>query len=202
MFRMHRGGLLLFAAVAAVASLAGCTRGPEARRYQLQGQVLAVRVESSEILVRHEDIVGFMPAMTMPYRVKEAGLLKDRVPGDLITDLQRAGAIGDPLYELNFKSLAWDATFTYRLAFDASAALLAAPARWLVLDSVKMGAWVWLNGRFLGAVADQFLRYEFDVSAVLEPTDNELLVTFPPSNHALNDEARWIACSGAWDWAP
>ena len=124
------------------------------------------------------------------------------VPGDLITDLQRAGAIGDPLYELNFKSLAWDATFTYRLAFDASAALLAAPARWLVLDSVKMGAWVWLNGRFLGAVADQFLRYEFDVSAVLEPTDNELLVTFPPSNHALNDEARWIACSGAWDWAP
>ncbi len=85
MFRMHRGALLLFAAVAAVGSLAGCTREPEARRYQLQGQVLAVRVESSEILVRHEDIVGFMPAMTMPYRVKEAGLLKDRVPGDLIT---------------------------------------------------------------------------------------------------------------------
>ena len=85
MFRMHRGALLLFAAVAAVASLAGCTREPEARRYQLQGQVLAVRVESSEILVRHEDIVGFMPAMTMPYRVKDARLLKDRVPGDLIT---------------------------------------------------------------------------------------------------------------------
>jgi len=85
MFRMDRGALLLFAAVAAVASLAGCTREPEARRYQLQGQVLAVRVESSEILVRHEDIVGFMPAMTMPYRVKDAGLLKDRVPGDLIT---------------------------------------------------------------------------------------------------------------------
>ncbi len=85
MFRMHRGALLLFAAVAVVASLAGCTREPEARRYQLQGQVLAVRPETSEILVKHEDIQGFMPAMTMPYRVKDAGLLKDRVPGDLIT---------------------------------------------------------------------------------------------------------------------
>ena len=85
MFRMHRGALLLFAAVAAVASLAGCTREPEAHRYQLQGQVLAVRPETSEILVKHEDIQGFMPAMTMPYRVKDAGLLKDRVPGDLIT---------------------------------------------------------------------------------------------------------------------
>lgn len=84
MFRMHRGALLLFAAVAAVASLAGCTREPEARRYQLQGQVLAVRVESSEILVRHEDIVGFMPAMTMPYRVKSAKLLEGIAPGDLI----------------------------------------------------------------------------------------------------------------------
>ncbi len=31
-----------------------------------------------------------------------------RVPGDLITDLENSGVIGDPLYELNFKSAAWD----------------------------------------------------------------------------------------------
>eukprot|EP01047_Picozoa_sp_COSAG01_P000930 COSAG01_NODE_19_length_39011_cov_38.134968_4_plen_160_part_00 len=29
-----------------------------------------------------------------------------------------------------------------------------------------------------------------------------LKLVFPPSNHTLNDEARWMACSGAWDWAP
>ena len=62
-----------------------CSRAPETRTYQLQGQVLAVRPETSEILVKHEDIQGFMPAMTMPYQVKEPALLKDRVPGDLIT---------------------------------------------------------------------------------------------------------------------
>lgn len=68
-----------------VAVLASCSREPEARTYQLTGQVLAVRPETSEILVKHEDIKDFMPAMTMPYQVKDAALLKDRAPGDLIT---------------------------------------------------------------------------------------------------------------------
>ena len=64
---------------------AGCTRTPEARTYQLKGQVLAVKAETKEILVKHEDIPGFMPAMTMPYAVKDAALLRDRAPGDLVT---------------------------------------------------------------------------------------------------------------------
>lgn len=64
---------------------AACSRGPEAPTYQLKGQVLAVRPETREILVKHDDIPGFMPAMTMPYAVKDAALLKDRAPGDLIT---------------------------------------------------------------------------------------------------------------------
>ncbi|MDP2056099.1 MAG: hypothetical protein Q8L75_20890, partial [Acidobacteriota bacterium] len=48
---------------------AGCSRGPETgnpkglppqevRTYPLTGQVLAVRPETNEILVKHEDIVG------------------------------------------------------------------------------------------------------------------------------------------------
>jgi protein SCO1/2 len=61
-----------------------CSRTPAPQTYQLTGQVLTVKPETSEILVKHDDIPGFMPAMTMPYVVKEAALLKDRVPGDLI----------------------------------------------------------------------------------------------------------------------
>ena len=78
---MHRVTILLLAVVIASA---GCSREPEARRYELHGQVLAVKADSNEILVKHEDIPGFMPAMTMPYIVKEAALLSDRAPGDLI----------------------------------------------------------------------------------------------------------------------
>lgn len=71
--------------LAALVTATACSRAPEARTYQLKGQVLAVRAETNEILVKHEDIEGFMPAMTMPYVVKEPALLKDRVAGDLIT---------------------------------------------------------------------------------------------------------------------
>jgi protein SCO1/2 len=37
------------------------------------------------VLVKHDDIPGFMPAMTMPYVVNDAALIRERVPGDLIT---------------------------------------------------------------------------------------------------------------------
>ena len=64
---------------------AGCNREPDTRTYQLNGQVLAVNQETGEILVKHDDIPGFMPAMTMPYAVKDPALIKERAPGDLIT---------------------------------------------------------------------------------------------------------------------
>ena len=88
MVAMHRSAPLIFAALLLAAS---CGRAPEVPTYQLVGQVLAVRPETSEILVKHEDIKGFMPAMTMPYRVKDAALLKDRAPGDLITATLQIG---------------------------------------------------------------------------------------------------------------
>ena len=44
------------------------------------------------MLVKHEDIPGFMPAMTMPYAVNDAALLKDRAAGDLITATLNVGA--------------------------------------------------------------------------------------------------------------
>ena len=127
------------------------------------------------------------------------------VPGDLITDLEHAGAVSDPLYDTNFKSTLWDDTpWTYTLNFTTSPSVWATPHRWLVFDSVKMGAHITLNGVYLGAAADQFLRFRFDVSALLlpPPRTNQLDVTFPPSNDTINAEARWMACSGAWDWAP
>lgn len=55
-----------------------------AREYELRGQVLAVNHEKNELTVKHEDIRGFMPAMTMPFAVKDAGLMRGREPGELI----------------------------------------------------------------------------------------------------------------------
>lgn len=58
---------------------------PPPKEYQLTGQILSIKPESREVLVKHEDIPGFMMAMTMPYKVSDANLLKDKTAGDLIT---------------------------------------------------------------------------------------------------------------------
>ena len=127
-----------------------------------------------------------------------------RVPGDLITDLEAAGLVGDPLYEVNFLDPVWDTSaWTYTAAFDLSPSvdLAASAAVLLVLDGVKMAATVAVNGQTVGAVSDQFLRYQWDVRAVLKPTGNVLTVAFTTSQDPANDESRWSACTGGWDWA-
>ena len=60
----------------------GCSR---AREYPLVGQVLAVQPHQQVMTVKHEDIQGFMPGMTMPFKVRDAAELAGRKPGDLIT---------------------------------------------------------------------------------------------------------------------
>jgi protein SCO1/2 len=65
--------------------VSACSRTPPAKEYQLQGQILDVKPETSEVLVRHGDIPGFMPAMTMPYKVEDPKVLSGKAPGDLIT---------------------------------------------------------------------------------------------------------------------
>lgn len=98
MVQVTRRAIVTFALL--VVAIA-CTREPEIPSYELRGQVLAVRLETNEILVKHEDIKGFMPAMTMPYRVKEPALLAGRTAGDLITATLQVGP-----------DLAWLSTIT------------------------------------------------------------------------------------------
>ncbi len=77
--RRARGIAALLVAVAAA-----CSRTPPAREYQLTGQILAIKPERQEVLLKHDDIKGFMPAMTMPYKVQDASLLTGKEPGDLV----------------------------------------------------------------------------------------------------------------------
>jgi protein SCO1/2 len=65
--------------------VAGCNREPPARQYELKGQILGIEAARNEVLIRHEDVKGFMPAMTMPFTVKDAGLLSGKKAGDLVT---------------------------------------------------------------------------------------------------------------------
>jgi protein SCO1/2 len=71
--------------LAAAVTAAACGGAPESRQYELTGQILAVRPERSEVVIKHEDIKGFMPGMTMPFKVRDATLLAGRQAGDLVT---------------------------------------------------------------------------------------------------------------------
>ena len=62
-----------------------CSRTPEPRRYEVRGQILGVDPQKQEVLMKHEDIPGFMPAMTMFYKVQDPKLLEGKQAGDLVT---------------------------------------------------------------------------------------------------------------------
>jgi protein SCO1/2 len=77
------GGVYRYSALALIVIvLSACSNAQE---YPLTGQVLAVDTTQQVITVKHQDIVGFMPGMTMPFKVKAARELEGKKPGDLIT---------------------------------------------------------------------------------------------------------------------
>jgi protein SCO1/2 len=86
---------VLWVPVAAAVLIAGCGGASDApaREYQLQGQILAVRPERSEVVIKHEDIKGFMPGMTMPFKVKDEALLQGKEPGDLVSAMLVVGEV-------------------------------------------------------------------------------------------------------------
>lgn len=69
--------LLLFGMAAGACS-------PSAREFELEGQVLAVDGARREVTIKHGDIRGFMPGMTMAFKVREQRLLAERFPGELV----------------------------------------------------------------------------------------------------------------------
>ena len=62
-----------------------CRKAPPIREFTVVGQIVAIDRSTSYVTLRHEDIKGFMPGMTMPFAVKDPALLEGRVPGDLVT---------------------------------------------------------------------------------------------------------------------
>ena len=67
-----------------VAAGLACAKKPAGKRYELEGRVVAVDPGSRELTVAHEDIVGLMPGMTMPFLVArdEDWIFGKIAPGD------------------------------------------------------------------------------------------------------------------------
>jgi protein SCO1/2 len=82
-------------------TLVACRQAPPPKQYELTGQILSIKPERNEVVVKHDDIKNFMPAMTMPYKVKEPALLTGRKEGDLIKATLVVGEVEAYLSSLN-----------------------------------------------------------------------------------------------------
>jgi len=86
---------LLVSSLLAFVVLAGCRSGQNGgtqssgnqnfKVYKLRGKVVSTNAANGEVTVDHEAIQGFMGAMTMPYKLKDASVLSELHPGDVIT---------------------------------------------------------------------------------------------------------------------
>jgi protein SCO1/2 len=54
------------------------------RRYEFKGKVVAVDRAQQLVTVSHEEIRGYMDAMTMPFALKDPSIINDISPGDMI----------------------------------------------------------------------------------------------------------------------
>jgi hypothetical protein len=136
------------------------------------------------------------------------------VPGDLVTDLQRAGVIADPLTDANFKNTTWwnGRRWSYSKSF-AWPPPLPPPGQQevgaadggevlLVMEGIKMGANVSLNGQYLGTVTDQFVRQVWPVSKLLAAQASGADVALKSHtievvfDREIGTNARFMACSG------
>src|SRR6202140_2704084 len=65
----------------------GCRprRSANEKRYSIKGKVVAVDLTDHTATIAHEDIVGYMPSMTMPFKIKNEADLAMLKPGDQVT---------------------------------------------------------------------------------------------------------------------
>jgi protein SCO1/2 len=83
----------LLAALVLVAAAAACGRsGPPPREFEIIGQIQAINPARTDVTIKHQDIKGFMPGMTMTFKASQ-GVLDGRQPGDLVAGTLVVGEV-------------------------------------------------------------------------------------------------------------
>jgi len=82
---MKIGSLLLPVILLVSCSFVGGCQSAPAKRYPIQAEVISVDAPRKLIVVKHGEIPGLMPAMTMSYAVLDSKDVEPLHPGDKIT---------------------------------------------------------------------------------------------------------------------
>lgn len=76
------------------------------RDYPLAGTVVEIKKEAGQVVIRHDEIPGFMAAMTMPFSIKDRALFEDLAVGDEVQGTLRVESVGDQLKDYELVGLA------------------------------------------------------------------------------------------------
>jgi protein SCO1 len=88
---------VLFLILVAVLVVPGCGKSPEPGKpapaasgtnhqmFQVKGVVLEVKPADKSVKIKHEEVPGYMPAMTMPFDVRDTNVLAGIEPGDPVS---------------------------------------------------------------------------------------------------------------------
>jgi beta-mannosidase len=143
------------------------------------------------------------------------------VPGDVHLDLLANKKIPDPFYRDNEAKLQWieDASWEYRLNFDATAEFLARSNVDLVFDGIDAAAKVYLNDALVLNADNMFRIWRVPAKDHLRVGKNQLRIVFPSPIKAAEEVAagdpfrlqsktadktyiRKAAYEYGWDWGP
>ncbi|MFC9689144.1 glycoside hydrolase family 2 protein [Kribbella sp. NPDC056951] len=148
------------------------------------------------------------------------GPIPAEVPGSVHTDLLAAGIIPDPYLAANEAELRWmfDVDWRYRRPLTLRPAVLGERVE-LVFDGLDTVATIALGGAELGRTANMHRSYRFDVTALADGIERELVVDLTSATNYATEQrdrlanrpspygtpfqfVRKMACSFGWDWGP
>lgn len=161
---------------------------------------------------------GFLGDEWRHHRVWADGPLREpdawlpaQVPGSVVDDLWRAGAVPDPYVGLNTRAIEWvaDRHWAYRHEFRLEPPGPGQRA-WLCLDGVDHSGIVYLDGEELGRVDGMFVEARFDVSSHLRSRPDHLLVVVVEPAPASEPQVGFTAkvavhkarMTYGWDFCP
>lgn len=149
--------------------------------------------------------------------------LETNVPCSIFSSLIAAGEIKQSDIDARPEDFSWvsEKPWIYRKIFDSPDELLGCGRVELVFDGLDTIASIWLNDKLIGKTNNMFIPFRFDVTSVLKPRNNSLLVRFEPAiEHAKKLMNRYTSFSESdfrnpyrvyirkaqyqfgWDWCP
>ncbi|HPD47133.1 MAG TPA: hypothetical protein P5279_05100 [Anaerohalosphaeraceae bacterium] len=151
------------------------------------------------------------------------GWMATRVPSSIYTSLVEAGQIARADLDARPEDFAHisDEPWIYRRRFEADAELLGCDRIDLVFDGLDTITQIWCNDKLIGKTDNMFIGHRFDVTELVRPGKNRVLVKFNPAaahaemlmkrygkltdfyfGHACRSYIRKAAYQFGWDWCP